>query len=73
MQKMESKHLTDVEEIQNDNDKKLYAQASDYLNLEQSKLEMKKMYDKKIKDLQDQNKKSIEQLLAEFKINLDKV
>ena len=73
MQKMESNHLTDVEEIQNDNDKKLYAQASDYLNLEQSKLEMKKMYDKKIKDLQDQNKKSIEQLLAEFKINLDKV
>jgi hypothetical protein len=53
MQKMESNHLTDVEEIQNDNDKKLYAQASDYLNLEQSKLEMKKMYDKKIKDLQD--------------------
>ena len=34
---------------------------------------MKKMYDKKIKDLQDANKKSIEQLLQEFKINLDKV
>ena len=73
MQKMESNHLQDVEEIETDNDKKLYAQGSDYLNLEQSKLEMKKMYDKKIKDLQQENKVSIEKLLAEFKINLEKV
>ena len=51
MQKMEGNHLAAVEEIQTIYDKKLYIQGSDYLTLEQEKLEMKKYYDQKIKDL----------------------
>ena len=48
---MESNHLGAVEEIQTIYEKKLYAQASDYLSLEQSKLEMKKHYENKIEEL----------------------
>jgi len=48
MQKMESNHLQAVEEIQDIYEKKLYAQGSDYLSLEQNKLEMKKYYENRI-------------------------
>ena len=70
---MESNHLSAVEEIQTIYEKKLYAQGSDYLSLEQSKLEMKKHYELKIIDLKAQNKESIQKLLQEFKVNLNKV
>jgi len=42
---MESNHLAAVEEIQTIYEKKLYSQGSDYLSLEQSKLEMKKQFE----------------------------
>ena len=51
--KMESNHLSAVEEIQEIYHKKLYAQGSDYLSLEQEKLEMKKHYENKIKELKE--------------------
>ena len=50
MQKMEENHLNAVEETQELYDKKLKDQDSDYLNLEQEKLEMIKYYEQKIKD-----------------------
>ena len=70
---MESKHLADVEQLQNEYDKKLDIQVSDYLKLEQEKLEMKKDYEKQIQNLQEENDASIKKLLAEFEINLRKV
>lgn len=73
MQKMEENHLKAVEDTQDTYKKKLDAQGSDYLSLEQSKLEMKKFYENKITELKRQNKESIEKLLAEFRINLNKV
>ena len=73
MQKMEANHLQQVEEVQTLYEKKLYAQGSDYLSLEQSKLEMKKFYENKIADLKKQNRDRIQTLLQEFKVNLNKV
>lgn len=73
MQKMEANHLQQVEEVQTLYEKKLYAQGSDYLSLEQSKLEMKKFYENKIADLKRQNRERIQTLLQEFKVNLNKV
>jgi len=73
MQMMESNHLREVDEIQERYEKKLYAQASDYLTLEQSKLEMDKQFQNQIAELKKQNKESIEKLLLEFKVNLNKV
>ena len=48
---METKHLGDVEQLQTEYDKKLDLQVSDYLKLEQEKLEMKKDYEKQIANL----------------------
>lgn len=66
MRKMEANHLAAVEEIQGIYEKKLEAQGSDYLSLEQSKLEMKKHYEARIEELKRQNAASIEKLLREF-------
>ncbi len=55
MQKMESNHLHEVEDIQGSYEKKLYIESSNYLKLEQEKLEMKNYYEKKIEDLRKQN------------------
>jgi len=73
MQKMEGNHLAQVEELQVLYEKKLLAQDADYLNLEQAKLEMQKLYETKIRDLIEQNKLSIQRLLTEFRGNLTKV
>ena len=63
MGNMESDHLKSVDELQKDYDKKLEAQATEYLKLEQEKLEMKKAYDRKLNMLQDENKSAIDKLL----------
>ena len=73
MQKMEANHLAAVVEIQADYETKLKAQDADSLALEQEKLEMKRRFVAKIEALQKDNKESIERLLEEFNVNLNKV
>ena len=51
MKKMESNHLSAVEELQTIYEKKLYIEGSNYLKLEQEKLEMKNYYEQKISEL----------------------
>ena len=73
MRKMEMNHLQAVEDLQSVYEKKLYIESSNYLKLEQEKLEMIKYYEGKISELQKQNQDSIDKLLREFKLNLLKV
>lgn len=55
MKKMEMNHLQYVEELQNVYEDKLYKEGSNYLKLEQEKIEMEKYYEGKISDLKKQN------------------
>ena len=55
MKKMEQNHLQSVEKLQSVYEKKLYIENSNYLKLEQEKLEMIKYYEGKIAELQKQN------------------
>lgn len=73
MKKMELNHFGAVEELQTVYDKKLYIENSNYLKLEQEKLEQKTFYESKIGELKRQNQDSIDKLLREFKLNLFKV
>lgn len=73
MQKMEATHFQQVEDIQSLYERKLLAQDSDYLNLEQAKLEMEQQYKAKIKSLVSQNEQSINKLLESFRTDLNKV
>ena len=70
---MEANHLSDVEQLQKEYDAKLDLQMSDYLKLEQEKLEMRKEKEQQIAELQAENDKSISKLLEEFRENLNKV
>ena len=70
---MEANHLAAVLDYQKIYEDKLEGQGSDYLSLEQSKLEMEKFYNEKINKIKAQNKESINNLLKEFKVNLNKV
>lgn len=54
-------------------EKKLYVESSNYLKLEQEKLEMENYYKEKIAELRSQNENAMEKLKGEFKINLRKV
>jgi len=51
MKRMEMNHLQAVEELQGVYEKKLYLEGSNYLKLEQEKLEMKNYYENKISEL----------------------
>lgn len=73
MKKMEVNHLDSVEDLQSVYEKKLYVESSNFLKLEQEKLEMKNYYENKISDLRKQNQEAIDKLLKEFKTNLQKV
>jgi hypothetical protein len=55
MEKMELNHLQAVEELQGVYEKKLYIEGSNFLKLEQEKLEMEKYYENKIGELKKQN------------------
>lgn len=44
MKKMEKNHLEAVEDLQEIYEKKIYVESSNYLKLEQEKLEMKNYY-----------------------------
>jgi hypothetical protein len=70
MKKMEMNHLQAVEELQAVYEKKLYIEQSNFLKLEQEKLEMKNYYENKIAELRRQNQDAIDKLLKEFKLNL---
>lgn len=63
LSKMEANHFAEVEEIKEVYEKKLYQKQSEYLSLEQSKLELKKHYECKIDALKAQNSASIQKLL----------
>lgn len=73
MKKMELNHLNAVEDLQQVYEKKLYIENSNYLKLEQERLEMIKYYESKIAELSKQNQEAIDKLLREFKNNLLKV
>ena len=70
---MEMKHLQSVEELQTLYERKLYIENSNYLKLEQEKIEMKNFYEEKLDEMRRQNEEAIQKLLEEFKINLMKV
>ena len=73
MRRMEQNHLGAVEELQEVYERKLYVENSNFLKLEQEKLEMKNFYEQKIADLKRQNQDAIDKLLREFRANLLKV
>ena len=71
--KMEGNHLHEVEALQREYDTKLELQMSEYLRLEQEKLELRKDKERQIAEMTAENEKSIGKLLEEFKENLNKV
>lgn len=73
MQKMEANHLKQVIDTQQMYEKKLTQQESEYLNLEQDKLEMQQSYEQKIQALIGWNNRKIKDLLGSFKTDLNKV
>lgn len=59
MKKMEMKHLQSVEELQTLYERKLYIENSNYLKLEQEKIEMKNFYEEKLDEMRRQNEEAI--------------
>ena len=56
---MEMKHLQSVEELQTLYERKLYIENSNYLKLEQEKIEMKNFYEEKLDEMRRQNEEAI--------------
>jgi len=59
--------------MQNLYERKLKSQESEFLSLEQLKLEVQQNYETKIQALIESNRANIENLLVQFKVDLSKV
>lgn len=73
IKRMELSHIEMIEELKAIFDKKSSIDNSNYLTLEQKKIEMEQTYLKKIKEMEDNNRKMIEELELNYKNHIDRI
>lgn len=73
IKRMELNHIEMIEELKAIFDKKSSIDNSNYLTLEQQKLEMEQEYKKQLKKQEEDNNKKNDDLQASYKENIDRI